>query len=131
MVFYLLLGMLMGVHGCILQRRPGDTHERNGVPLGVSLRHKEEWAAEFARVAEAGEACTGIYLFLQCSMLLMLAVCGKEPVLPEPCLQLSWTGAGAQPRLPASHLVLLQGTLLLHVRTVFPSDDGLNVCNRN
>lgn len=30
------------------------------MPFGVSQRHKEGWAAEFARVAEAGEACIGI-----------------------------------------------------------------------
>lgn len=52
----------------------GDTHERNGVPLGVSQSRKEERVAEFARVAEAGETYTGIYLVLQRPTLLILAV---------------------------------------------------------
>lgn len=52
----------------------GDTHERDGVLSGVSQSGKEERVAESARVAEAGELCTGIYLVLERSALLVLAI---------------------------------------------------------
>lgn len=31
----------------------------------------------------------------------------------------------------STHLVLFQSTLLFHVGAILPSDNGLNVCNRN